>query len=143
MDTAPKPFIFVLMPFSKEFNDIYKLGIKAACKNAGAYAEKVDERIFQESILERVYNQISKADIIIAAIYTSLVIRKNGQWRPKFVAQQSTYFSSALRQFSLKFILVIFDSFPMLMGFVKSLRSLHKFHPFIRYHGVRHVPYPH
>jgi hypothetical protein len=66
MDTAPKPFVFVLMPFSKDFNDIYKLGIKPACKNAGAYAQRVDEQIFQESILERVYNQISKADIIIA-----------------------------------------------------------------------------
>jgi hypothetical protein len=64
--TAPKPFVFVLMPFSKEFNDVYKLGIKAACKNAGAYAERVDEQIFDESILERVYNQIAKADIIIA-----------------------------------------------------------------------------
>lgn len=64
--TAPKPFVFVLMPFDPEFDDIYQLGIKPACKNAGAYAERVDEQLFAESILERVYNQISKADVIIA-----------------------------------------------------------------------------
>src|SRR5215475_6262847 len=65
-DTAPKPFVFVLMPFSNEFTDIYEVGIKAACKEAGAYCERVDEQIFDETILERVYNQIAKADIIVA-----------------------------------------------------------------------------
>jgi len=65
-ETTPKPFVFVLMPFSKEFDDIYKAGIKPACKDAGAYCERVDEQIFHESILERVYNQIAKADIIVA-----------------------------------------------------------------------------
>jgi AraC-like DNA-binding protein len=64
--TAPKPFVFVLMPFDKEFDDVYKLGIKPACKNAGAYAERVDEQLFQDSILDRIYNQIAKADIIIS-----------------------------------------------------------------------------
>ena len=24
--TAPKPFVFVLMPFAKEFDDVYQLG---------------------------------------------------------------------------------------------------------------------
>ncbi len=64
--TVPKPFVFVLMPFQKEFNDVYKLGIKVACGNAGAYAERVDEQTFQDSILQRIYNQIAKADIIVA-----------------------------------------------------------------------------
>lgn len=62
----PKPFIFVLMPFAKEFDDIYQVGIKPACKESSAYCERVDEQIFEESILERIYNQILKADIIIA-----------------------------------------------------------------------------
>jgi hypothetical protein len=65
-DTSPKPFVFVLMPFDKEFDDVYKLGIKPACEKAGAYAERVDEQIFHESILQRIYNQIAKADIIVA-----------------------------------------------------------------------------
>src|SRR6185503_14376375 len=32
----------------------------------GAYAERVDEQIFTEGMLERVFNQISKADVIVA-----------------------------------------------------------------------------
>lgn len=64
--TAPKPFVFVLMPFNKDFDDIYKKGIKVACQEAGAYCERVDEQLFSESILERIYNQIAKADLIIS-----------------------------------------------------------------------------
>ncbi len=66
VDTAPKPFVFVLMPFDKAFDDVYQLGIKKACDDVGAYAERIDEQIFQESILQRIYNQIAKADVIIA-----------------------------------------------------------------------------
>ncbi len=66
MTTTPKKFCFVLMPFAEHFDDIYKLGIKQSCLDAGAYCERVDEQIYQESMLERIYNQISKADIIIA-----------------------------------------------------------------------------
>ena len=66
MTTSPKPFAFVLMPFSEQFDDIYELAIQPACDLAGAYAERVDKQIFHGSILDRVYNQISKADIIIA-----------------------------------------------------------------------------
>lgn len=64
--TNPKPYVFVLMPFDDAFDDIYKFGIKAACEEAGAYCERVDEQIFVENILDRVYNQIAKADIIVA-----------------------------------------------------------------------------
>lgn len=66
VDTAPKPFVFVLMPFNKKFDDVYQLGIKKACDDVGAYAERVDEQLFNESILQRIYNQIAKADIVIA-----------------------------------------------------------------------------
>ena len=66
--TNPKPFVFVLMPFRPEFDDIYQVGIKAACLSAGAYCERVDEQIFLENILDRVYNQIAKADIIISVM---------------------------------------------------------------------------
>jgi len=64
--TTPKLFAFVLMPFSSEFRDIYELGIKQACIDENAYCERVDEQIFDDSILQRVYNQIDKADLIIA-----------------------------------------------------------------------------
>jgi hypothetical protein len=62
----PKPFVFVLMPFDPRFNDIYKFGIKGAADEVGAYAERVDEQIFGEGILDRIFNQISKADVIVA-----------------------------------------------------------------------------
>src|SRR5689334_19638765 len=65
-DTAPKSFVFVLMPFSSDFNDVYQLGIKEACREAGAYCERVDEQIHDGSILQRIYNQIAKADVVVA-----------------------------------------------------------------------------
>lgn len=61
-----KPFAFVLMPFSKEFDDIYHLGIKNSCENAGFIAERVDEQSYSETILERIYRQINVADVVIA-----------------------------------------------------------------------------
>lgn len=64
--TSPKPFVFVLMPFDSSFDDIYQLGIKPACVEAGAYGERVDEQIFDETILQRIINQIAKADIIVS-----------------------------------------------------------------------------
>lgn len=64
--TAPKPFVFVLMPFAPEFDDVYELGIKAACTGSGMHCERVDEQIFEGTILERIYNQIAKADVIVA-----------------------------------------------------------------------------
>ena len=64
--TTPKPFVFVLMPFDSAFDDIYKFGIKGAADDVGAYAERVDEQTFGEGMLDRIFNQISKADVIVA-----------------------------------------------------------------------------
>ena len=65
-ETQAKPFVFVLMPFKEDFDDIYKFGIKQACEEAGVNCERVDEQMFDESILERIYNQIEKANIVVA-----------------------------------------------------------------------------
>jgi nucleoside 2-deoxyribosyltransferase len=60
-------FAFVLMPFDPAFDDIYRLGIKETAEKLGIRAERVDEQIFhKENILERIYNQIDAADLIIA-----------------------------------------------------------------------------
>jgi hypothetical protein len=64
--TAPKPFVFVLIPFADKFKDRYLFGIKGAAEDAGAYAERLDEQMFTEGMLERIFNQISKADVIVA-----------------------------------------------------------------------------
>ncbi|MFY8036901.1 MAG: hypothetical protein ACOVMQ_07020 [Cyclobacteriaceae bacterium] len=63
-----KPFVLVLMPYAESFNDIYENGIKAACnsKEIDMYCERVDEQIYEERVLDRIYNQINKADYIIA-----------------------------------------------------------------------------
>lgn len=59
-------FAFVLMPFDKSFDDLYKMGVKETAAQLDIIAERVDEQIFQEGILERIYRQIDAADIIIA-----------------------------------------------------------------------------
>ncbi len=54
------------MPFDDAFNDTYKLGIKETAAQLDISAERVDEQIFQEGILERIYRQIDVSDLIIA-----------------------------------------------------------------------------
>ncbi|MDD5391129.1 MAG: hypothetical protein PHD37_17470 [Gallionellaceae bacterium] len=66
MSTDTEFFAFVLMPFDKTFDDIYKLGIKETATALGILAERVDEQIFSEGILERIYRQIELADLIVA-----------------------------------------------------------------------------
>jgi hypothetical protein len=67
MQPQPNHFAFVLMPFDKAFDDVYKLGIKGGlAKFPDVVAERVDEQIYREGILERIYRQIEVADIIIA-----------------------------------------------------------------------------
>jgi len=62
----PKPYVFVLMPFGKAFSNIYQFGIKGAAEDAGAYAERLDDQIFTDGILDRIFNQINLADVIVA-----------------------------------------------------------------------------
>lgn len=64
--TKPKAFCFVLMPFTSSFNDIYEFGIKGACADVDVYCERVDEQVFLGSMLDRIYNQISRADLLVA-----------------------------------------------------------------------------
>jgi hypothetical protein len=66
LSMAPKQFVFVLMPFDEKFKDIYTYGIKGAAEEVGAYAERLDEQLYAEGMLDRIFNQISKADVIVA-----------------------------------------------------------------------------
>jgi len=63
---AEKPFALVLMPFSSEFDDIYRLGIREAAKELDIVAERVDEQFYSETMIERIYRQIDAADFVIA-----------------------------------------------------------------------------
>jgi nucleoside 2-deoxyribosyltransferase len=59
-------FAFVLMPFHSDFTDIYRMGIKEPANALGIRAERVDEQIFSEGILDRIYRQIDVADVVVA-----------------------------------------------------------------------------
>ncbi|MAT58516.1 MAG: hypothetical protein CMF23_11150 [Ignavibacteriae bacterium] len=61
-----KLYAFVLMPFDKKFDDIYKLGIQEAAKEVDIRAERLDEQIFDGNMLEKIYKEIDLADLIIA-----------------------------------------------------------------------------
>lgn len=57
---------FVLMPFSKEYDDIYKLGIKETAKKLDVEAYRLDEELFDKGMLEKIYDEIQSCDFIIA-----------------------------------------------------------------------------
>jgi hypothetical protein len=63
-----KPSALVIMPFDPTWSDRYELGIKAGSEAAGASCVRVDERIFLESITERIYTEIEAADLVIAEL---------------------------------------------------------------------------
>ncbi|NJL29205.1 MAG: hypothetical protein HC897_15645 [Thermoanaerobaculia bacterium] len=63
-----KKFAFVLMPFSSQYDDIYALGIRDPCEQLSLRCERVDEQHFQGHIIDRVYDQIMGADIVIAEL---------------------------------------------------------------------------
>lgn len=62
-DTKPK--VFVMMPFAYEFQDVYDT-IKAACEQVSAICERVDEQIFTGTIVERIYEAIAAADVVVS-----------------------------------------------------------------------------
>ncbi len=64
-DPKKKLSIFVVMPFDSAFRDIYQLGIKPACTDAGAVCERVDEQVFLQNIMDRIYGQIRSSDLMI------------------------------------------------------------------------------
>lgn len=54
------------MPFRDEFDEVYLSGIKLACEAAGVFCERVIDQRFDERILDRIYNQIESARLIVA-----------------------------------------------------------------------------
>lgn len=64
--TDGRPFAFVLMPFSASFDDVYRVVVKDAAEETNFLAERLDEQMFAEGMLERIYRQIESADVIIA-----------------------------------------------------------------------------
>jgi hypothetical protein len=65
-EPARKKSVFVAMPFSEEFEDVYQFGIYGAVRKCGYVCEKVDESVFAGSIVERIMDGIKNAEFVIA-----------------------------------------------------------------------------
>jgi CheY-like chemotaxis protein len=60
--------VFVLMPFAKEFDDLYRLAIKDPLQGMGFTCERGDEIQFTGRIVDKVYEKLRAARMIIADI---------------------------------------------------------------------------
>ena len=58
--------VFVLMPFAKQFDDVFKCGIAPAAQDAGMRCERIDAQHFTGEIVRRIYQNIAHADIIVS-----------------------------------------------------------------------------
>ena len=54
------------MPFAQKYDDRYKLGIKEPIEHMGLICERVDEKIFFDDILNKIIENIKKADLVVA-----------------------------------------------------------------------------
>jgi hypothetical protein len=61
-----KKRVFVALPFSEEFQNVYDFGIYPAVRNCGLICERVDETHFTGDILARIRSGIESADLVIA-----------------------------------------------------------------------------
>lgn len=65
-DSDAKPHVFVAMPFSPEFEDIYYYGIQGAVNAAGYLCERADLCAFTGDVMDWVRSRISSATLIVA-----------------------------------------------------------------------------
>ena len=63
-----KKHVFVAMPFSEDFQDIYEFGIYEPIRRCGYICERVDEPSFTGDILQRITSRISTAELVIAEL---------------------------------------------------------------------------
>ncbi|MBI3797426.1 MAG: hypothetical protein HY268_10740 [Deltaproteobacteria bacterium] len=64
--TVSKRRVFVALPFSEEFQNVYEFGIYPAVRNCGFICERVDETHFTGDVLNRIRGGIEAADLVIA-----------------------------------------------------------------------------
>lgn len=62
--------IFVAMPFSEEFSDVWEYGIYNPAKRAGYICERSDKAVFTGDIVEWIKARIRMADFVIAEVST-------------------------------------------------------------------------
>jgi hypothetical protein len=64
--TLTKKRVFVALPFSEEFENVYEFGIYPAVRNCGFICERVDQAHFTGDILNRIKGSIEAAEFVIA-----------------------------------------------------------------------------
>lgn len=64
--TNQKRHVFVAMPFSDDFEDVYEYGIYALVRKCGLVCEKTNETAYTGDILQRIKDRIETADLVIA-----------------------------------------------------------------------------
>jgi hypothetical protein len=64
--SGEKPHVFVAMPFSDAFEDVYGFGIQGPVNAVGYLCERVDMAHFTGDILERIKTRIETAALVIA-----------------------------------------------------------------------------
>lgn len=57
---------FVIMPFNENFDDIYQIGIKKTAADRDVSAYRLDEELFDEGMLDKIYKEIENCDFVIA-----------------------------------------------------------------------------
>lgn len=67
-ETDKVPRLFTIIPFSTDMEDTYYLGIHETAKALGCICEKVDEIEFVGNILDKIYDSIKEANVIIAEL---------------------------------------------------------------------------
>lgn len=65
---AKSPEIFVVMPFTPDFDDVYDLGIHEVVVSFGHSCQRVDEIEFVGDIMSKIYESITNARLIIAEV---------------------------------------------------------------------------
>jgi hypothetical protein len=61
-----KRHVFVAMPFSEDFEDVYEYGIYTPVRNCGLICEKTNEMAYTGDILHRIREKIETADLVVA-----------------------------------------------------------------------------
>ena len=70
VSAARKKLVFVAMPFSQEFEDVYQFGIYDVVRRCGFVCERVDESYYAGNMVERIKEGITSADFVIADLTT-------------------------------------------------------------------------
>ncbi len=64
--TPDRKYVFVLIPFDEDFDNIFWFGIRGAVEDADLYCQRADEIHFTGNVLDKINEEIRRADVIVA-----------------------------------------------------------------------------